>query len=111
SLGQTVTLDNEGVAGPLQRTLGPGTYSIKNAATSGNFSAFRYDGGGSDWAWNFVIGSDNGNNTANVLDVGWVDAPFPSQSGVANATDVATYRFDKVLDPHGSTASYSDTLT
>jgi hypothetical protein len=110
SLGQTVTLDNEGV-GPLQRTLGPGTYSIKNAATSGNFSAFRYDGGASDWAWNFVIGTDNGDNTANVLDVGWVDAPFPSQSAVAGATNVATYRFDTVLDPHGSTAGYLDTLT
>jgi hypothetical protein len=110
SPGETVTLDNEGV-GALQRTLGPGTYSITNAATSGNFSAWRYDGGGSDWAWNFVIGADNGDNTANVLDVGWVDAPLPSQSEVADATDVATYRFDTVLDPHGSTAGYSDTLT
>jgi PEP-CTERM motif len=110
SLGETVTLDNEGAA-PLQRTLGAGTYSITNAATSGNFSAFRYDAGASDWAWNFVIGTDNGNNTANVLDVGWVDAPFPSQSAVAGATNVATYRFDTVLDPHGSTAGYSDTLT
>ena len=108
--GETVTLENEGV-GPLQRTLGPGTYSITNAATSGNFSAWRYDGGSSDWAWNFVIGSDNGDNTANVVDVGWVAAPFPSQNEVADATGVATYRFDTVLDPDGSTAGYSDTLT
>jgi hypothetical protein len=110
SPGETVTLDNEGV-GALQRTLGPGTYSIKNAEASGAFSAWRFDSGSGDWAWNFVIGSDNGDNTANVLDVGWVNAPFPSQSGVAGATDVPTYRFDTVLDPHGSTASYSDTLT
>lgn len=110
SPGETVTLDNEGV-GPLQRTLGPGTYSITNAETSGNYSAWRYDSGASDWAWNFVIGSDNGDNTANVLDVGWVDAPFSSQSAVADATDVATYRFGTVLNPHGSTAGYYDTLT
>ena len=110
SQGETVTLDNEGV-GALQRTLGPGTYSIKNAAITGNFSAWRFDSGSGDWAWNLVIGADNGDNTANVLDIGWVDAPFPSQSGVADATNVATHRFDTVLDPHGSTAGYSDTLT
>jgi PEP-CTERM motif len=110
SPGETVTLDNEGV-GALQRTLGPGTYSIKNAEASGAFSAWRFDSGSGDWAWNFVIGSDNGDNTANVLDVGWVNAPFSSQSGVADATDVATYRFDTVLNSHGSTVGYSDTLT
>jgi hypothetical protein len=107
---EIVHLDNEGV-GPLQVTLPAGTYVITNAATTGNFSAWRYDGSSTDWAWNFVIGADNGNNTATVLDVGWVGASFPSQAAAAGATDVATYRFDTVLDPHGSTAGYSDTLT
>ena len=54
SQGETVTLDNEGV-GASQRTLSPGTYSTKNAAITGNFAAWRFDGGNGDWAWNFVI--------------------------------------------------------
>ena len=44
-------------------------------------------------------------------DVGWVAAPCPSQNEVADATGVATYRLDTVLDPDGSTAGYSDALT
>ena len=117
SPGETVTLDNEGV-GPNQLTLGPGTYSITNAATNGNFSAWRFDSGSQDWAWNFVIGTDNGDNTANVLDVGWIGGPnftvpasFTSQAGVADATGVTTYRFGTVLDSNGSTAGYHDTFT
>src|SRR3954463_16100764 len=67
-IGSTVTLVNYNKAGPLQLTLGPGTYAVTNASqTVGNYSAFRYDGGAADWAWNFVIASDNGNNTANVV--------------------------------------------
>ena len=33
--GNTVSLVNQGHSGPLQITLGPGTYSIANGATSG----------------------------------------------------------------------------
>jgi len=109
--GFAVTLVNEGKSGPLQLTLDPGTYSITNAATTGNYSGWRYDGG-NDWAWSFVIGADNGNGTATVLHVGWVGAPnHAGQEGVANATGVTSYRFLTAIATSTSTAAYYDTLT
>jgi hypothetical protein len=109
--GDVVTLVNTGETGPLQLTLDAGTYTITNAATSGVYSGWRYDGG-DDWAWNFVIGKDDGDDTATVIDVGSVGGGhYYTQAEVAGATDVPTYSFGNVLDPSGSTAGYEDHLT
>ena len=100
-----------GEPGLLQRTLGPGTYSITNGATSGTYSAFRYDGGDTDWAWNFVIGIDNGDGTASTFKVGWADAyAYSSQAGVAGATGIGTNSFQTLLSAT-STATYYDIFT
>jgi hypothetical protein len=41
--GLLVTLVNQGEPGPLQLTLPAGTYSITNADTTGNFSAWNFN--------------------------------------------------------------------
>jgi hypothetical protein len=109
--GDVVTLVNTGESGPLQVTLAAGTYNITNASPlTGNFSAWRFDSG-NDWAWNFAIGSDNGNGTATVVEVGSVNATSATQAGMANLTNVQTFHFGTLIDQNGSTAGFHDTLT
>jgi hypothetical protein len=114
-VGHTVTLDNEGKPGPLQLTLGAGTYAVTNASQSlSNYSAFRFDGGGSDWAWNYVIASDNGNNTANVVKVGYLAGVLPSQSAWQSATGLQSFYWDNgahLVDGNVATTGYRDTFT
>jgi hypothetical protein len=109
--GLVVTLDNQGESGPLQYTLGPGTYRITNGATSGTYSAWRFnDSGGDNWAWSFVIAADDGGNTATVLDVGYAGGVWASQAAAAGATGIKTYRFNTVLSST-TVAGYTDTFT
>ena len=110
--GLLVTLVNQGEPGPLQLTLPAGTYSITNADTTGNFSAWNFNTSMSPaWVWSFVIATDNGNNTANVLKVGWVDVNATTQAGAAGATNVASHSFGNVLNPSTSVAAFFDTFT
>ena len=97
--GDVVTLTKTGETGPLQLTLAAGTYSIANAAPTGLYSAWRYDGG-NDWAWNSIIGKDICNNQAQVLDVGWGRGGihYDSAAAITSAT-LSTYRFETVLNP------------
>jgi hypothetical protein len=117
-VGATVTLVNNGKSGPLQLTLGPGTYRITNAWPSpGDYSAWRYDGGASDWAWNYVIASDNGNNTANVVKVGYMtraSGGLTSPGAWESATDLDSYYWDNgahLVSTGISEADYYDTFT
>jgi hypothetical protein len=110
--GLLVTLVNQGEPGPLQLTLPAGTYSITNADTTGNFSAWNFNTSQSPaWVWSFVIGTDNGNNTANVLKVDWVEVNATTQAAAAGATNVASHSFGNVLNPSTSVAAFSDTFT
>ena len=109
--GNTVNLVNEGHLTPLQLTLGPGTYSIQNGATTGQYSAWNYNSFNGGWVWSFVIGADNGNNTAEVFHVGWMNVGTQSPSDTANATNIAQYRFGTVVNPSTSVANYYDTFT
>jgi hypothetical protein len=110
--GLLVTLVNQGEPGPLQLTLPAGTYSITNADTTGNFSAWNFNTSMSPaWVWSFVIATDNGNNTANVLKVDWVDVNATTQAGAAGATNVASHSFGNILNPSTSVAAFSDTFT
>ena len=114
-VGHTVTLDNEGKPGPLQLTLGAGTYVITNASQSlSNHSAFRFDGGSTDWAWNYVIASDNGNNTANVVKVGYLGGVLPSQSAWQSATGLQSFFWDNgahLVQNNVATVGYRDTFS
>ena len=109
--GAVVTLVNQGEPGPLQVTLPAGTYSITNAAATGNYSAWNFNTSNGGWVWSFVIASDNGNNTANVLKVGWVDVNAPTQAAAAGATNVASHSFGNVLNPSTSVAAFFDTFS
>src|SRR5213079_1863701 len=84
--GTTVTLVNQGEPGPLQLVLGPGTYSITNAATSGPFSA-----------WSFLIARDNGNGTATILKSDYMSLVAATQALAAGATGSTSFAFDKPL--------------
>lgn len=108
--GAVVTLTNAGKSGPLQLTLAAGTYAITNAAATGNYAAWRYDGG-ADWAWNFVIAKDLGANTAQVLYVGWAgDRHYDSAADIIGDT-LPTYAFQTVLNPATKLADYYGTFT
>ncbi len=67
---------------PVQLTLGPGTYSISNAATinsvmpgaNSNFTAFNVQAGRVDaWGWAFIVAADNGNGTATTINTYAID--------------------------------------
>jgi hypothetical protein len=110
--GLLVTLVNHGEPGPLQLTLPAGTYSITNADTTGNFSAWNFNTSDPNpWVWSFVIATDNGNNTANVLKVDWVNVQASTQAAVAGATNVASHSFGNVLNPSTSVAAFFDTFS
>ncbi|HVO02112.1 MAG TPA: hypothetical protein VMT54_07920 [Candidatus Cybelea sp.] len=115
NVGNTVTLVNYNKSGPLQLTLGPGTYNITNASTSvGNYSAFRFDGGSADWAWNYVIASDNGNGTANIIKAAGLGGVLPSQTAWQNATGLTSYYYDNGLQTVATNIAavdYLDTFT
>ena len=59
----------------------------------------------------FVIATDNGNNTANVLKVDWVNVQASTQAAVAGATNVASHSFGNVLNPSTSVAAFFDTFS
>jgi hypothetical protein len=114
-IGSTVTLVNYNKAGPLQLTLGPGTYEVTNASQSlSDYSAWRFDGGATDWAWNFVIGTDNGDNTADILKVGSLSGVLPDQATWQSSTDRDSYYWDNgahLISTSIATTAYRTTFT
>jgi hypothetical protein len=94
----------------LQLTLGPGTYNITNAATTGYYSAWNFSGG---WVWSFIMADDA---TSTVLLSDYVNiAPQASQAAAAGATGVTTLRqltsSTTMTLPGTSTAGFIDTFT
>jgi hypothetical protein len=110
--GTTVNLIHPGEPGLLQLTLGPGTYSITNAATSGTFEAWNFEGFPSspNWVWSFLIGSDNGNGTATILKSDYVSGVFSTPDLAAAATGITTWDWQTQLSGT-STKGFHDTLT
>lgn len=110
--GTTVTLIHPGEPGLLQLSLGPGTYSITNAETTGNFSAWNFEGypNSPNWVWSFLIGADNGNGTATILKSDYVNGVFSTQALAAGATGTTTWDWQTQLSGT-STAGFNDTLT
>lgn len=109
--GTTVTLISP-PSGPLQTVLGPGTYTITNAETSGTYSAWNFEGypDSPNWAWSYIIGSDNGNGTATILQTGGVNATEPTQAQMAGLTGTTTSSYQTLLSGT-STAGFTNTLT
>ncbi len=92
-----------------QLTLTAGTYLVTNAATSGTYSAWNYEGfpSSSNWAWSFLIADDQ---TSTVLVDGWVDGTASTQAGVAGLTGITTWNGNTLLSAT-STAGFTYTLT
>jgi hypothetical protein len=96
----------------VQLTLGAGTYTITDAATTGTYSGWQY-AGNSPWNWDFGIANDTtgkalledyvGGSSALTL------ATFASQSAINSGT-VKIYDGTNLL-PATTTALFSDTLT
>jgi hypothetical protein len=96
---------------PVQITLGAGTYSITNAASTGYYSAWNFQGSGllsssGNWVWSFVIAERGGK----IIEDAYVNAVVGSQAAMAALANVATYNGNAVLGAR-STASFSDTFT
>lgn len=76
---------------PVQLTLDAGTYTITNAATSGYFSAWNFNGigeaSGSNWVWGFVMAEHGGH----IIVDAYVDGILNSQAAMAGATGVRTW--------------------
>lgn len=114
--GTLVNLVNAGETGPLQLTLGPGSYTITNAATTGNFSAWNFQGfpDSAHWVWSFLIGADHGNGTATVLNDDYISGIYSTQAAAAGATGITTWNglFGVPANqlPGTSAAGFVDTL-
>jgi PEP-CTERM motif len=108
--GTVVNLVNAGESGPLQLTLGAGSYTITNAATTGNYSAWNFEGypSSGNWVWSFLIGADHGNGTATVLNDDYIAGIFSTQAAAAGAT-TTTWDGNNQL-PGTTTAAFIDTL-
>jgi len=98
---------------PVQLTLGPGTYTITNAATTGYYSAWNFEGypTSTNWVWSFVMAADNGTGTAGtvILD-DYIAGVYNTQALAAGATGIATYDDLTVLSGT-STAGFTDMFT
>jgi len=110
--GTTVTLVNAGESGPLQLRLAAGTYTITNAQTSGPFSAWNFEGYPSspNWAWSYIVGADNGDGTATIVQTGGVLGTAATQAEEAALTGTVTASYQTPL-PGTTTAGYTNTLT
>lgn len=98
-----------------QLTLGPGTYTITNAATSGYFSGWNFQGypGSGNWVWSFVVANDA--NDMVLMDdyiggTAQFNGIYGTQSAAAAATGITTYDGNTLLSGT-STAGFVDTLT
>jgi hypothetical protein len=91
-----------------QLTLGAGTYVITNAATSGYFSAWNFEGYPStpNWVWSFLIADDA---TSRVLVDDYVLGVGSTQAAMAGLTGTTTWDGNTQLSAT-STQDFTDTL-
>jgi len=110
--GTTVALVNAGESVPLQLRLAAGTYTITNAQTSGAFSAWNFEGYPSspNWAWSYIVGADNGDGTATIVQTGGVLGIADTQADEAGLTGTNTASYQTLLSGT-TTAGYTNTLT
>jgi hypothetical protein len=109
---------------PVQLMLGPGTYSVTNAATTGYYSAWNFEGypNSGNWVWSFVMAADNGSGTQGtvILDdyiggtASYPNGIYATQVLAAAASGILTY--DNMLGTPTvlagtSTAGFVDSFT
>ncbi|GJG85394.1 hypothetical protein tb265_05750 [Gemmatimonadetes bacterium T265] len=100
------------VGARIQRTFGPGTYAVTNAATASGalpganptFTAWTYN---SPWLWSFGA-ADAATGTIVLED--YIGQTYATQAAAAGATGVQTYDGARLL-PGTSTAGFTDTFT
>jgi hypothetical protein len=95
----------------LQLTLGAGTYVITNAATSGYYSAWNYQGSGQvssvgHWVWSFMIAEHGGK----IIEDVYINSVTGSQAEMAKLSNVAAYNGNTLLGVT-STAAFSERFT
>ncbi len=109
---------------PVQLTLGAGTYMVTNAATTGMYSAWNFQGAPSsaNWVWSFVMAADNGTNTQGTVvlddyiggDASYPNGIYATPALAAGATGVSTFS-DLTTSPTvlaaSSTAMFTDYFT
>jgi hypothetical protein len=95
---------------PVQLTLAAGTYVITNAAGSGYWSAWNFNGSGlgssSNWVWGFVMAEHGGN----IIEDAYTGDVLGSQAAVAAAINTTTWNGNTQLAAT-STAGFTDTFT
>jgi hypothetical protein len=95
---------------PVQLTLGAGIYQITNAASSGYYSAWNFQGSGlsstSNWVWSFEMAVDGGA----IIEDAYVNFNTSSKALAAGITGTPTYNGNTLLGAT-STAGFYDTFT
>ena len=94
----------------LQLTLTAGTYVITNAASTGYYSGWNYNGYGLatpyHWVWSFVMAEHGGN----IIEDAYTYDVMDSQAAVANEIGTTTWNGNTQLSAT-STAGFTDTFT
>ena len=95
---------------PVQLILAAGTYVITNAASTGYFSAWNFNGSGlgssSNWVWGFVMAEHGGN----IIEDAYTADVLTSQAAVAMRTGTTTWNGNTLLSAT-STVGFTDTFT
>ncbi len=94
----------------MQLTLDAGTYLITNAASSGYYSGWNFNGSGagstSNWVWSFEMAIHGGV----IIEDAYIYPVLNSQADVAALTGTTTYNGNTLLGAT-STAGFFDTFT
>lgn len=95
---------------PVQLTLAAGTYVITNAASTGYFSGWNFNGSGlgstSNWVWGFVMAEHGGN----IIEDAYTADVLTSRAAVVAMTGTTTWNGNTQLSAT-STAGFIDTFT
>lgn len=95
---------------PVQLTLAAGTYTISNAAGSGYYSGWNFNGSGlnssGNWVWSFMMAEHGGL----IIEDAYINDVLGSQAAVAARTGTTTYNGNQQLAAT-STAAFTDTFT
>jgi hypothetical protein len=94
----------------VQLTLGAGTFQITNAASSGYYSAWNFQGSGlgsaSNWVWSFEMAVHGGA----IVEDAYVGPVMTSQTAMASLTGTTSWNGNTQLSAT-STAGFDDTFT
>ncbi len=94
----------------VQLTLDAGTYAITNAASTGYFSGWNFNGSGlgstSNWVWSFQMAEHGGN----IIEDAYMNDVRSSQAAMASQTGTLSWNGNTLLGST-TTAGFTDTFT